>query len=223
MFPRRLTKTQEMWKECLVLSTKPTRAALSTTHTGERFNFLSTKYRYDPRRDNCFGVDYQPPTPAPAREHIIGEDEEEVGGNHGVSSKDSSMPPTSNSSLPSGRPHQPQPPHRPSNNPQRPIPPKAAPHPPSRPGGGGHPGKVPPLPLATWGAPPHSMAPPSGPVGRGGGNPAPNNSKAHSKPPGKSNKANLPPLDVSLERKKSLNSSIDVSTSLIASDMIREL
>jgi len=53
------------------------------------------------------------------------------------------------------------------------------------------------------------MAPPSGPVGRGGGNPAPNNSKAHSKPPGKSNKANLPPLDVSLERKKSLNSSID--------------
>ena len=160
-------------------------------------------------------MDYQPPTPAPAREHIIGEDEEEVGGNgHGGSSKDSSMPPTSNSSLPSGRPHQPQPPHRPSNNPQRPIPPKAAPHPPSRPGGGGgHPGKVPPLPLATWGAPPHSMAPPSGPVGRGGGNPAANNSKAHPKPPGKSNKANLPPLDVSLERKKSLNSSIDVSTS----------
>ena len=74
MLPRRLTKTQEMWKECLVLSTKPTRAALSTTHTGGQFNFLSTKYRYDPRRDNCFGVDYQPPTPAPAREHIIGED-----------------------------------------------------------------------------------------------------------------------------------------------------
>jgi len=34
-------------------------------------------------RDNCFGVDYQPPTPAPAREHIIGEDEEEASGNPG--------------------------------------------------------------------------------------------------------------------------------------------
>ena len=157
-------------------------------------------------------MDYQPPTPAPAREHIIGEDEEEAGSN--PSSKD----PSSTHSNPNSnhRPHHAQHPHRPPSN-TRPTPPKPVTHPSSRPGvGGGHPAKVPPPPLSTWGAPPASMAPPSGPMGRGGGgNVGQPSGKAPgcSKPPGRSNKTTLPPLDVTLERKKSLNNtSLDVST-----------
>ena len=208
----------EMLSECLDLSTRLTRAGSSITPTG--WSTSSSSYKWnncDLCRDNCFGVDYQPPTPAPAREHIIGEDEEEAGGN--PTSKDpSSNHSNSNSSLHSNRPHPAQ--HtvvRPSGNPSRPTPPKPVAHPP-RPVGGGHPSKVPPPPLSTWGAPPASMAPPSGPMARGGGaggNLGQPSSKAHSsKPPGRSNKANLPPLDVSLERKKSINSSLDVSTCL---------
>ena len=163
-------------------------------------------------------MDYQPPTPAPAREHIIGEDEDEA-----PSSKDPSSSNHSNPNLPSNRPHQPaQHPHRPSTNTSRPgpTPPKPVTHPSSRPGvGGGHPAKIPPPPLSTWGAPPASMAPPSGPMGRGGGGNVGQQatSKGHPKPPGgRSNKAALPPLDVTLDRKKSLNNqpSLDVSTYL---------
>ena len=149
-------------------------------------------------------MDYQPPTPAPAREHIIGEDEEEAGSN-----------PPGRACEPY-RPPQAQLPHGPRQGP-RPTPPKSVTHPPSRSGVGGHPPKVLPPPLSTWGAPPASMAPPSGPMGRGGGGGGGNgvqpNGKTHSKPPGRSNKPTLPPLDVTLERKKSLNNtSLDVST-----------
>lgn len=153
-------------------------------------------------------MDYQPPTPAPAREHIIGEDEEEAGSN--PSSKDPSTN-HPNLNLPRNRPHQVQ--HPTQQCPPRPTPPKPPTHPSSR-GVGGHPAKVPPPPLSTWGGPPASMAPPSGPMGRGGGggNMGQPSSKAHTKPSGRS-KVPLPPLDVNLERKKSLNNtSLDVST-----------
>ena len=209
---RRRTKMRAMLSECLDLSTRLTRAALSTTPTGKLISFSCTKDDYALCRDNCFGVDYQPPTPAPAREHIIGEDEEEAGSNQS-SKEPASNHSTSNPNLHSNRPHHAQHPIRPSSNPSRPTPPKPVSHPPSRPGGGGHPAKVPPPPLSTWGAPPASMAPPSGPMGRGGGGGGNQpSSKAHTKPPGRSSKTALPPLDVSMERKKSTNSSLDVST-----------
>merc|ERR1719385_514915 len=48
-------------------------------------------------------------------------------------------------------------------------------------------------------------------MGRGGGGGGGNqpSSKAHTKPPGRSSKTALPPLDVSMERKKSTNSSLE--------------
>ena len=197
----------ECWDLSIRLTGGDSSKILTSRSTLSSSLLVQTAIYDDSFRDNCFGVDYQPPTPAPAREHIIGEDEEEASGNPGSSFKDPSS--TSNSSLPSNRPNPAQHPPRPSTNPSRPTPPKPVTHP-SRPGGG-HPSKVPPPPLSTWGmAPPASMAPPSGPMGRGTNMTQPS-SKTPSKPPGRSSKVALPPHDVTLERKKSLNSSIDVS------------
>ena len=130
----------ECWDLSIRLTGGDSSKILTSRSTLSSSLLVQTAIYDDSFRDNCIGVDYQPPTPAPAREHIIGEDEEEASGNTGSSFKDPSN--TSNTNLLSNRPNPAQHPPRSSTNPSRSTPPKPATHP-------SRPTKDPPPPMST--------------------------------------------------------------------------